>query len=139
MTYATAWALQEAVFQRLRAHPGLTALVGAAIHDAPPHSAAGDPEGEYVTLGEELVRPFGSAERRGGTHDFTVLVHSGRDGFQRAKAIAGAVCDALIDAPLTLARGHLVALRFRQAQAARGRGPERRRIVLRFQAVIEDV
>ncbi|HEU0220836.1 MAG TPA: DUF3168 domain-containing protein [Paracoccaceae bacterium] len=139
MTYALAWPLQEAVFAALQAHAGVTAIVGTRIYDAAPHAAnVPDPLEDYVTLGEELVRPFNTADGIGGTHDFAVTVHSGRDGFQRSKALAGAICDALIDAPLALSRGRLVALRFVQAQALRGRAPERRRVVLRFRAVIED-
>jgi hypothetical protein len=140
MTYALSSPLQAAVYAALQASPAVTALTGGRIHDAVPHGAAvADPSAVYVTLGEELVRPFDARDMRGGTHDFSVTVHSGRDGFAEAKAAAGAICDALIDAPLVLTRGRLVGLRFVQGQALRGRGPERRRIALRFRAIVEDL
>jgi hypothetical protein len=140
VTYALAWPLQRAVYDALTADPAVAALSSGRIHDAPPHAATqSDPGAVYVTLGDEVVRPFDSADRHGGSHDFTVSVHSGANGFSLAKELAGAICDALIDRPLTLARGHLVALRFLQGQAQRGRPVERRRITLRFRAVIEDV
>jgi hypothetical protein len=92
---------------------------------------------DYVTLGEESARANDTKTSRGAVHDFTVAVHSGRDGFDAAKRIAGAVCASLIDAPLELAAGRLVALRFVQAKAERGRAPEKRRVALRFRAVVE--
>jgi len=47
--------------------------------------------------------------------------------------------DALIDAPLTLSRGHLVSLGFDRATAARTNNDTGRRIDLRFRARVEDV
>lgn len=139
MTYALAWPLQQAVYAALTADPAVAALTGGRIHDAPPHaSREADPSAVHVVLGEEVVRPFDTADRHGGTHDFTIAVHSGAAGFSLAKEVAAAVCDALIDRPLSLSRGHLVALRFLQGQAQRGRPADRRRITLRFRAVIED-
>lgn len=139
MTYAMAWALQEAVFAVLAAAPSVGGAVGGRIWDAPPHGEREAQPGEdFVTIGDELVRPFDTADGHGGLHDFTVTVHSGRDGFRAAKELAAAICDLLLGAPLPLARGRLVALRFVQGQALRGRPPERRRIVLRFRAVVEE-
>ena len=79
----------------------------------------------------------GAGASRGAVHDFNVTVHSGRDGFETVKRIAGAVCASLIDAPLALASGHLVALRFLAAKAERGRAPEKRKVSLRFRAVVD--
>ncbi|MEM9049139.1 MAG: DUF3168 domain-containing protein [Pseudomonadota bacterium] len=139
MTCAVSWGLQQAVYSALQADTALGGLVAGRIYDAAPHAGqAGDPAVAYVTLGEELVRPFDTADGHGGRIDFTVTVHSGTEGYASAKEIAGAVCDVLIDAPLSLSRGTLVALRFLQAQAQRGRAPTRRRVTLRFRAVVDD-
>jgi hypothetical protein len=54
------------------------------------------------------------------------------------KRVAAAVCAALVDAPLALASGRLVALRFLRASAERGRPPVKRRVVLRFRAVVDE-
>ena len=75
-----------------------------------------------MTLGEETVRANDTKTSAGALHDFTVTVHSGRDGFDGAKRVAAAVCAALVDAPLALEAGRLVALRFLRAGAERGRG-----------------
>jgi len=135
LSMAFAVGLQAGVFARLAADPELTALVGTAIYDAPPPLA---PEAtEYVLLGEETVRANGTKTSNGALHDFSVVVHSGRDGFEGVKRVAAAVCAALVDAPLVLAAGHLVALRFLRAGAERGAAPAKRTVTLRFRAVVD--
>jgi hypothetical protein len=83
------------------------------------------------------VRPNGPKTSEGAIHAFTVTVHSTRDGFAAAKEIAAAVCDCLIEAPLALDAGRLVSLRFLRAGAERGRAPEKRKVTLRFRAVVD--
>lgn len=137
MSYLYSGGLQAAVYQRLAADAVLGGLVGAAIYDAPleyrPDQAAPD----YVTLGEERARANDTKTSAGAIHDFNVTIHSGRDGFDRVKQIAAAVCAALVDAPLALDRGHLVGLRFLLARAERGPAPEKRKVVLLFRAVVD--
>jgi hypothetical protein len=127
--------LQGGVYARLRDDGALAALVGGAVYDAPPPLAPEDTE--YVLLGEETVRANGTKTSVGALHDFTVTVVSGRDGFDGAKRVAAAVCAALVDAPLPLEAGRLVALRFLRAGAERGAAPAKRRITLRFRAVVD--
>lgn len=130
--------LQAKVFQRLAADTDLGALVGGAIYDAPPPVAPDTLSPEFVTLGEETVRPFDTKTSAGAAHEFAVNVHSGRDGFDFVKRVAAAVCAALVDAPLALDAGKLVALRFLRASAERGPAPEKRRITLRFRAIVDE-
>lgn len=138
MTYAISEALQVAVFEQLSNDAALTGLVGSEIHDAPlPLPVANVPE-VHVTIGEERVRDGSTKTSSGAVHDFTVTVHSKTQGFVKAKAAAAAVCDALIDAPLTLSRGVLINLRFLFARADRGPASAPRRVALRFRAVLED-
>jgi hypothetical protein len=132
VTYAFAAGLQARVYERLA---GDTTLAGVAVYDAP--LALGPEQTDYVTLGEETVRDWSTKTSGGAMHDFSVTVHSGRDGFDWAKRVAGAVCAALVDAPLALGAGRLVALRFLRAGAERGRAPEKRKITLRFRAVVD--
>jgi hypothetical protein len=136
MSYALSASLQAAVYQRLAGDAALGALVGAAVYDAPPEAGGPAPQ-DYVTLGEETVRANDTATSRGAVHDFSVTAHSGRDGFDAVKRIAAAVCDCLVDAPLALGHGRLVALRFLRASATRGPAPEKRRVALRFRAVLD--
>lgn len=137
MSYLYSGGLQAAVYQRLAADAVLGALVGAAIYDAPLEYRPDQVAPEHITLGEERARANDTKTTRGAVHDFNVTVHSGRDGFDRVKQIAAAVCEALVDAPLALERGHLVALRFVQARAERGPAPEKRKVTLLFRAVVD--
>jgi Protein of unknown function (DUF3168) len=83
------------------------------------------------------VRPFGSMTSGGAVHEFDVTVHTGRDGFEGAKKVAGQVCEALVGAAVPLADGALVDLRFVRAKAERGKSPVKRKISLRFRAVVD--
>ena len=130
--------LQASVYQRLAGDAALAALVGTAIYDAPLELGPDAPAGDYVTLGEESVRANDTKTSRGAIHDFRVTVRSGRIGFDRAKRIAAAVCDCLVDAPLAVDGGRVVALHFLRAGAERGPAQEKRRISLRFRAVVDE-
>lgn len=134
MSYAMAAALQSAVFQRLSADAVVTALVGARIHDAVPKGSLPD---LYVALGPEKVVDASDKTGLGAWHDFVVSVISEDAGFQTAKEVSAAICDALIDAELPLSRGRLVALFFRRARAQHEKAG-RRRIDLTFRARVED-
>ncbi len=135
MSYGVAVALQAAVYQRLLADTGLTDLVCSAVYDAVPN---GSIPSTYVTLGPEVVLDRSDGDGGGALHRFEVSVVSDISGFAGAKAVAGAVSDALTDAQLALTRGHLVALRFERAVASREEAANLRRIDLRFAARVQD-
>lgn len=135
MTYALSAALQAAVYARLSTDSALSTLVGSSIYDALPPGVA---PALYVVIGAEKVRDQSDKTGRGAEHDFIVSVVTDVSGFAGAKAAAGAVADSLVDAPLALSRGNLVALGFVRAVAARvGAGGERQ-IDLTFRARVED-
>lgn len=138
MSYAMSHALQEAVFTTLTQDAGLLALVGQDIYDAPPQVDPAEVPAVSVTLGPERVRDGSTKTSSGAVHDFTVMVHARTEGFSRPKAAAAAVCEALLDVPITLARGHLINLRMLSARAVRGPAAEPRRVELRFRAVLQD-
>ncbi len=135
MSYAISGPLQAAVYQRLAADTGLSALVGGAIYDALP---PGDLPPLYVTLGQELVRDRSDKTGAGAEHEFTVAVVTEAAGFAEAKQAAAAISDALVDASLTLSRGTLVSLNFHKARAARVGTGAQRRIDLTFRARVDD-
>lgn len=136
MSYGVSAALQAAVYQQLSANSDVVTLSGGAIYDAVP---AGAVPQTYVTLGPEDVREASDRAGGGAVHRFTVSVVSEVAGFGAAKTLAGAVCDALENAPLTLDRGRLVGLWFERASAKRtGTGGAVRQIDLRFRARVED-
>lgn len=139
MTYALAEPLQTAVYTALTGDAALTALVGSDIYDTPLPDGTTTPPSEYVLIGSETVAARSSKTQDGALHDLTILVHSNADGFVKSKAIAGAVCDVLLDAQLPLSRGRLVYLRFLKARADAGKPPAKRTISLKFRAFAEDI
>lgn len=130
MSYGVAAALQAAVYQRL-----VAMLVGVQVHDALPPGAG---TGNFVLIGPEEARDASDKTGGGAEHRFLVSVISDATGFLEAKEIAVAISDALVDAPLVLARGRLVSLAFQRAVAKRLQAGESRRIDLRFAARVED-
>jgi hypothetical protein len=128
--------LQAAVFGRISDDAGVTALVGTAVFDAVP---PGPVPGLYVTLGPEIARDRSDKTGSGAEHEFTLSVVSDAAGFAAAKAVAGALSDALVDADLALSRGRLVGMHFLRAKALRVGTGERRRIDMTFRARVEDV
>ena len=136
MSYGVALALQVAIFQRLQGHAPLGALVGTAIYDAPP---SGILPAIYVALGPETARDRSDKTGRGAEHELTISVVTEASGFATAKAAAAAVSDALVDAPLTLDRGRLVALNFHRAVAMRIGSGDQRQVDLIFRARVEDI
>jgi hypothetical protein len=135
VTYAVAQPLQAAIYTRLASDAALAALVGPHIYDQVPPGLLPT---LYVALGPENARDRSDQTGRGTEHDVVVSVVTDGAGFSAAKAAAAAVSDALLGPTLTLARGHLVSLRFLRAQAARKGNGETRQIDLIFRARVED-
>lgn len=134
MTYALAADFQTALFAHLSSDAALTALVGTAIFDALPSGTLPD---LYVTLGAEEARDRSDISGAGARHLFTLTVMAQTSGFQEAKQVAAAICDALEAPALTLVRGHVVGLWFDRAKAERLRSGSRR-VTLRFVAHLTD-
>ena len=132
MSYAAAAALQAAIFAHLSAAPALTALLGGAIYDALP---AGPVPPLYLLLGPEAARDRSDQTAHGA--ELTVMTDVA--GFQQAKQVAAAVCDALLDPDLVLDRGRLGAVHFLRANARREGSGQRRRIELTFRARLDDI
>jgi hypothetical protein len=134
MSYASAAALQAAVYQRLVGDAAVGALVGAAIYDAVP---PGPLPTTYLSLGPEDARDRSDKTGAGAEHDFTISVVTDAAGFQGAKALAGAVSDALVGAELVLTRGRVVDLWFLRARARRVGAADQRRIDMWFRARVD--
>jgi hypothetical protein len=132
MSYASAAALQEAVFAALTGDAAVLALAGGAIHDALP---PGPVPPLYVALGPERVRDVSDGTAGGAVHLFPVTVVSEGAGFAGAKALAAAISDALDGTALTLSRGRLVSMAFQRARARRVDGG--REIELWFRARVD--
>jgi hypothetical protein len=133
MSTATA-ALRAAIHDALVADGALTAMLGGAkIYDEPPANAAFP----YVTLGEARVTDFSAGEERLEEHQLTLHAWSRQGGHKEAHGIAGALLQALDDAPLSPDGHQLVNLRFSLADIRREADGRTYHALVRFRAVTE--
>lgn len=134
MTYALSQGLQQALYSHLQADALVTGLVGSGVFDTMP---TGSLPHIYAVLGSEEVLDRSDSTGGGAKHRFLVRVFTSAAGFSAAKELAGAISDAIVDAPLTLSRGRVVGIWFERATAERLKDGGRS-ISLRFVARLED-
>jgi hypothetical protein len=134
MPTAAAAALRAAIHDALAADAPLTALLGGPnVYDEPPQGAAFP----YVTLGEMRVLDWSTGTERGAEHQLTLHAWSRQGGHNEAHLVAGALLQALDDAPLTLTDHILVNLRFAQADVRRENDGRTYHALVRFRAVTQ--
>jgi hypothetical protein len=134
MSTAASAALRAAVHAALAADTALVALLGGPkIYDETPRGVAFP----YVTLGEARVSDFSTGSEVGAEHQLTLHAWSREGGHRQAHLIAGALLQALDEAPLALADHHLVNLRFTVADVRREADGRTYHALVRFRAVTE--
>ena len=134
MPTAASAALRAAVHAALTADAALAAALGGPkIYDEPPREAAFP----YVTLGETRVADFSAGSEPALEHQLTLHAWSRQGGHREANVIAGALLQALDDAPLALAGHRLVNFRFATADIRRESDGRTYRALVRFRAVTE--
>ena len=134
MPTAAAAALRAAIHDALVADAVLTNLLGGPkIYDEVPQAAAFP----YVTLDEARISDWSTATDAGEEHQLTLHAWSRQGGHREAHMIAGALLQALDDAPLTLSDHRLVNLRFALADVRREADGRTYRALVRFRAVTE--
>jgi len=127
-------ALRAAIHAALRGDSGLTAVLGSnRIYDEPPRSAAFP----YVTLGEARLMDSSGDDGETQEHQLTLHAWSRQGGHREAHMIAGALLQALDDAPLPLDGNRLVNLRFSLADIRRASDGKTYHALVRFRAVTE--
>jgi hypothetical protein len=127
-------ALRAAIHDALAADAPLTALLGGPkVYDEVPRAAVFP----YVTLGEARISDWSTGSDTGEEHQLTLHAWSRQGGHREAHVIAGALLQALDDAPLTLADHRLVNLRFALADVRREPDGKTYRAAVRFRAVTE--
>lgn len=136
MPIAASVALRAAVHTALAADSQLTSVLGGPkIYDEPPKQAALP----YVTLGEARIADFSTGTEAGEEHQLTLHAWSRQGGHKEAHAIAGALLQALDDAPLELADHQLINFRFAVADVRREADGRTYHALVRFRAVTEPV
>ena len=134
MPTAASAALRAAVHDALAADAALVALLGGAkIYDEPPRGVAFP----YVTLGEARVADYSAGGEPGEEHLITLHAWSRQGGQREAHLIAGALLQALDDAPLAVTDHRLVNFRFATADVRREADGRTYRALVRFRAVTE--
>ena len=134
MPTAASAALRAAVHDALIADAALVNLLGGPkVYDEPPRSAAFP----YVTLGEARIADYSTGTEAGEEHQLTLHAWSRQGGNREAHRIAGALLQALDDAPLALADNHLVNFRFAVADVRREADGRTYHALVRFRAVTE--
>jgi hypothetical protein len=136
MPTAASAALRAAVHDALTANAALTALLGGPkVYDEPPRSAAFP----YVTLGEARIADYSTGSEAGEEHQLTLHAWSRQGGQREAHLLAGALLQALDDAPLALADNHLINFRFAVADVRREADGRTYHALVRFRAVTEPI
>ena len=134
MPAAASAALRAAVHDALTNDPALVAALGGTkVYDEPPREAAFP----YVTLGEMRVADFSSGSEPGLEHQLTLHAWSRQGGQREAHVIAGALLQALDDAPLALSGHRLINFRFAVADVRREADGRTYHALVRFRAVTE--
>ncbi|BEV46978.1 DUF3168 domain-containing protein [Afipia carboxidovorans] len=127
-------ALRAAVHAALRSDSGLAAVLGGSrVYDEPPRNVAFP----YVTLGEARLSDLSGDSGTTQEHQLTLHAWSRQGGHREAQTIAGALLQALDDAPLPLGGHRLVNFRFSVADIRRERDGRTYHALVRFRAVTE--
>jgi hypothetical protein len=127
-----ATALRAAIHAALVTDGALAALLGGTkVYDEAPASAAFP----YVTLGDARIVDASTASEAGFEHQLTLHAWSRQGGHREAHDIAGAILQALDDAPLSLVGHHLVELRFALADIRREADGRTYHALVRFRAL----
>jgi hypothetical protein len=130
----SAVALRAAIHDALVADAPLNTLLGGPkVYDEPPASVAFP----YVTLGDARVTDWSTGTERGEEHQLTLHAWSRQGGHKEAHLVAGALLQALDDAPLVLADHRLINFRFALADVRREADGRTYHALIRFRAVTE--
>jgi len=135
MSFGSSAALQAAIYATLSQSAAISSAIGDAIYDAVP---SGTLPHLYLTLGLETAKSRGDQTGSLSRHRVIVRVLSEAAGFSEAKGLAASVCDVLESSTMTLSRGRLVSMRCERSQARRIDKNRKRRIDLRFLALVDD-
>jgi hypothetical protein len=103
-------ALKAAVRTRLTTNSTLTALIGTAVHDAPPRGA----EPPFLILGDSQLRENGTNEAEAVVVDLDLVAVTRERGSAEALAILHGVQAAIVASPLAVAQHQLSLILIRE-------------------------
>lgn len=134
MTTSASASLRAAIHEALTSDGALVAALGGPkVYDEPPRAATFP----YVTLGETTIATPVSGNNSEQEHQIAIHAWSRQGGHKESHMIAGAVLQALDDAPLTLTDHSLINFRFAVADVRREADGRTYHALVRFRAVTE--
>ena len=134
MSQSSAWALQEAIHQRLTGDTNLLGLLGGPrIYDHVPRNAAYP----ILTFGQSVAREWATGTEDGEEHVLTLHVWSEGGSRQQAHEIMSAVRRALNEMAVPLSDHRLVNIRHEFSEARREADRETYHGIVRYRAVTE--
>ena len=134
MPHSSAWALQDAVHQRLTEDVGLVSLLGGPrIYDHVPRNTPYP----IVTYGQSVAREWTTGTEDGEEHILTLHVWSEGGSRRQAHDIMAAVKRALGEAALPLTGHRLVDIRHEFSEARPEADRETYHGIVRYRAVTE--
>lgn len=125
-------ALKQAIRTRLLATIPVTAILGQAVHDAPPRGA----EPPYIVLGDALLRENGTSEAEAFIAELELLAITRERGTRQALELAGLIETALLESPLTISGYQASVLFVRETIARHDEAKSLSRVTLRLRAFL---
>lgn len=125
-------ALKQAIRTRLLATNPVMAIVGEAVHDAPPRGA----EPPYIVLGDALMRENGTNEAEGFIAELELLAITRERGTRLALELAGIIETALLASPLAISGYQASVLFVRETVARHDEAKSLSRVTLRLRAFL---
>lgn len=124
-------ALQQALFQRLAAYPGMP-----TVYDSVPEDNAAFP---YVVIGEDTHAPWDTDDSVGAESTITFHVWSRYRGTKEVKEIQGLIYAALNRHELSVSGFDLVTLEFEYSDVVLDADGYTRHGVCRYRSLVEQV
>jgi hypothetical protein len=136
MPQDSSWAVQAAVYSRLCADAGLTALLAAGVDSVFDHVPQGSAF-PYIALGNLSARPMET--QGGGGYDITLDIHcySRALGMKEARGIMSAIAAVLHDADFSVSGQNLILCRMTEQETTLEPDGETRHGLQRFTIITE--
>lgn len=127
--------LQSLIYSKLSSDSDIISATEGHVFDEPPSGRL--PE-LALQIGEETITTIFDSTGAVTLHEFEVSVIGREAGFAQLKMLIAPVCKALDLSPQRIGSAKLRRLNFLSSEAIRENGTESRRILMRFEALIDE-
>ena len=126
------FALQTAIYSRLKNDNTLTSTHGAGVYDDVPEGSSFP----YVAIGESTALDYGTKDSHGSENTITLHVWSRYKGSKETKNIMDRLHDLLHNYNLSVSGANLINIRFEFSDLIRDPDGITRHGIIRFRAVL---